>query len=69
MIDDYLRAKNIPTAGFASGPDKDTIQLSHYLGDNFLFGNAAKKINQNITKFILKEIQKNTNLKIKLLEY
>ena len=59
MIDDYPRAKNIPTAGFASGPclHKDTIQLSHYLGDNFLFGNAARKINQNITKFILK-IQK-----------
>lgn len=68
MIDDYPRAKNIPTAGFASGPclHKDTIQLSHYLGDNFLFGNAAKKINQNITKFILKEIQKNTNLKNKI---
>ena len=68
MIDDYPRAKNIPTAGFASGPclHKDTIQLSHYLGDNFLFGNAAKKINQNITRFILNELQKNTNLKNKI---
>jgi len=67
MVDGYARNKDIPLAGFASGPClfKDTMQLSAFLKNNFSLGKAATLINENLPNFILKKLKEEYKSKLK----
>lgn len=67
MRDGYSRNTNIPTSGFSAGPCllKDTMQLSSFYNHKLPLGHSAMKINQNMPKFIFKELEKKYNLKNK----
>lgn len=60
----YPRAKDLPTAGFAAGPCllKDTMQLAAHYGNNFYLGQAAMLVNEGLPGYIVRSIQKTTNL-------
>ena len=65
MIDGYERNTAIPRAGFTAGPCllKDTMQLASFTKKKFDLGYAAMNINQNLPIFLIKELEKKTNLK------
>ena len=67
MIYGYARNSNLPLAGFAAGPCllKDTMQLSHFVQNKFLLGDASLKINEGLPNYIIKDLEKKYNLKKK----
>ena len=67
MTDNYPRTKNMPKAGFAAGPClyKDTVQLNTFFNNNFILGNSAVKINEEIPQYIVKKLSFKFNLKNK----
>ena len=69
MRDGYERNANLPTAGFTAGPCllKDTMQLSSFYKNKFSLGHTAMKINENIPKFLVSDLQKKYNLKSKVI--
>lgn len=69
MKDGYYRNSHIPGAGFTAGPCllKDTMQLSSFFNKKFSLGHTAMDINQNLPKFIIKNLKKKINLKNKTL--
>lgn len=66
MMLGYDRNKNLYKAGFAAGPClvKDTMQINSLMNDNFSLGKSALKINQNLPKFIINDLEKKYNLKV-----
>jgi len=67
MRDGYSRNTNIPKSGFSAGPCllKDTMQLSSFYNHKLPLGHSAMKINHNMPKFIVNELEKKYNLKTK----
>jgi len=67
MKDGYKRNAHIPTSGFAAGPCllKDTMQLSSFYNHKFSLGHTAMSINENLPKFLIKQLSKKYNLKKK----
>lgn len=67
MMSGYERNNNLYKAGFAAGPClvKDTMQLNGLFKKQFNLGKSALKINQNFPNFLLKNLEKTTNLKNK----
>ena len=63
----YDRNSNLPLAGFAAGPCllKDTMQLSHFVDNKFVLGNASLKINEGLPNYIIGDLEKKYNLKKK----
>jgi len=64
MIDGYMRASSLPSAGFAAGPCllKDTMQLAAFCGNNLLLGNAAMTVNEGLPAFIVEDLKKRYDL-------
>ncbi|HEV2414859.1 MAG TPA: nucleotide sugar dehydrogenase [Candidatus Dormibacteraeota bacterium] len=52
---DYPRAADLPSPGFAAGPCllKDTMQLSAYTPDHFPMGQAAMQVNEGLPGYIV----------------
>lgn len=67
MMYGYDRNSNLPLAGFAAGPCllKDTMQLSHFVDNKFVLGNASLKINEGLPNYIIGDLEKKYNLKKK----
>jgi UDP-N-acetyl-D-mannosaminuronic acid dehydrogenase len=53
--EDYPRAADLPTPGFAAGPCllKDTMQLSAFTPDHFPMGQAAMQVNEGLPGYIV----------------
>jgi UDP-N-acetyl-D-mannosaminuronic acid dehydrogenase len=64
MVADYPRGANIATSGLVGGPCliKDTRQLSHFFGNNFMFANTALAINNSLPKVLIEEISRDHRL-------
>ncbi len=60
----YPRAKDMPKAGFASGPClfKDTVQLSAFNNYGFPLGNSAVLINEGLPFYIIKKLKEKHDL-------
>ena len=58
MREEYGRAADLPTAGFAAGPClvKDTMQLAALYSNNFVLGHAAMMINEGLPGFIVDDL-------------
>jgi UDP-N-acetyl-D-mannosaminuronic acid dehydrogenase len=67
MVQDYDRAKDFPTSGFAAGPCllKDTMQLSSFSRQIFTFGHSAMLVNESLPEFIVDEFKRKINIKNK----
>ena len=67
MKDGYKRNAHIPMSGFTAGPCllKDTMQLSSFYDRKFSLGHTAMKVNEGMPEFIIKNLEKNYNLKKK----
>jgi len=55
---DYPRAADLPSPGFAAGPCllKDTMQLSAFDGHNFVLGHAAMLVNEGLPEFLVRSL-------------
>jgi UDP-N-acetyl-D-mannosaminuronic acid dehydrogenase len=55
---DYPRAADLPSPGFAAGPCllKDTMQLSAFTPDHFPMGQAAMQINEGLPGYIVETL-------------
>jgi len=53
--EDYPRASDLPSPGFAAGPCllKDTMQLSAFTPDHFPMGQAAMQVNEGLPGYIV----------------
>ena len=67
MVEGYDRAKGLPSAGFAAGPCllKDTMQLSAFYNNNFLFGHTAMMVNEGLPNYLVSKISQRHGLKEK----
>ena len=59
IIDDYPRAEDMPSAGFAAGPCllKDTTQLSAFSGNRFTLGSAAITVNEGLPLYLIERLE------------
>jgi UDP-N-acetyl-D-mannosaminuronic acid dehydrogenase len=57
---DYPRARDLPTPGFAAGPCllKDTMQLAAFSADNFPLGHSAMQINEGLPSYVVAAMQR-----------
>ncbi len=64
LTHNYPRAKDMPKAGFASGPClfKDTVQLSAFNSHGFPLGNAAILVNEGLPFYIIKKLKEKHDL-------
>jgi UDP-N-acetyl-D-mannosaminuronic acid dehydrogenase len=64
MVEEYGRAANLPSAGFAAGPCllKDTMQLASFYGNNFNLGHSAMMVNEGLPSFIVEDLRKRYDL-------
>ncbi len=64
MTQNYKRAVDFPTAGFAAGPClfKDTMQLAAYYRQNFTLGHAAMLINETLPNFLIEQAKREFKL-------
>jgi UDP-N-acetyl-D-mannosaminuronic acid dehydrogenase len=64
LIDEYGRAANLPTAGFAAGPCllKDTMQLAAFNNNNFLLGHAAMMVNEGLPNFVVDQLEQKIDI-------
>jgi UDP-N-acetyl-D-mannosaminuronic acid dehydrogenase len=60
----YPRAKDLPKAGFASGPClvKDTMQLAAFFNNQFSLGHAAMLVNEGMAYYVVDRIARKHNL-------
>jgi len=67
MKDGYKRNAHIPMSGFTAGPCllKDTMQLSSFYDRKFSLGHTAMTVNEGMPEFIIKNLEKNYNLRKK----
>src|SRR5262245_57376830 len=58
--EDYPRARDLPTPGFAAGPClfKDTMQLAAFTSDHFPMGQAAMQVNEGLPAYIVSALQR-----------
>jgi UDP-N-acetyl-D-mannosaminuronic acid dehydrogenase len=56
---DYPRAADLPSAGFAAGPClfKDTMQLAAFSDNNFSLGHSAMLVNEGMPLFIVSQLE------------
>ena len=54
VIEDYPRAADLPSSGFAAGPCllKDTMQLAAFNNNNFALGQASMQINEGLPLYL-----------------
>jgi UDP-N-acetyl-D-mannosaminuronic acid dehydrogenase len=58
--EDYPRAADLPSPGFAAGPClfKDTMQLAAFTSDHFPLGQAAMQINEGMPAYIVSALER-----------
>jgi UDP-N-acetyl-D-mannosaminuronic acid dehydrogenase len=58
LAQDYPRAADMPSAGFAAGPCllKDTMQLAAFNDNNFALGHAAMLVNEGLPLYIVSRL-------------
>ena len=61
---DYPRAADLPSAGFAAGPClfKDTMQLAAFSDNNFHLGHSAMLVNEGMPSFIVSQLESKYDL-------
>jgi UDP-N-acetyl-D-mannosaminuronic acid dehydrogenase len=61
---DYPRAADVPSAGFAAGPClfKDTMQLASFSDNNFHLGHSAMLVNEGMPSFIVSQLESKHDL-------
>jgi UDP-N-acetyl-D-mannosaminuronic acid dehydrogenase len=61
---DYPRAADVPSAGFAAGPClfKDTMQLAAFSDNNFHLGHSAMLVNEGMPSFIVSQLESKNDL-------
>jgi UDP-N-acetyl-D-mannosaminuronic acid dehydrogenase len=61
---DYPRAADVPSAGFAAGPClfKDTMQLAAFSENNFHLGHSAMLVNEGMPLFIVSQLESKYDL-------
>lgn len=61
---DYPRASDVPSAGFAAGPClfKDTMQLAAFSDNNFHLGHSAMLVNEGMPQFIVSQLESKHDL-------
>jgi UDP-N-acetyl-D-mannosaminuronic acid dehydrogenase len=61
---DYPRAADLPSAGFAAGPClfKDTMQLAAFSDNNFSLGHSAMLVNEGMPLFIVSQLESKYDL-------
>lgn len=64
MKEDYERARDIPSPGFAAGPClfKDTMQLAAFSSNQFSLGHSAMLINEGLVMYMVDELSKHHKL-------
>jgi UDP-N-acetyl-D-mannosaminuronic acid dehydrogenase len=64
---DYPRAADVPSAGFAAGPClfKDTMQLAAFSDNNFHLGHSAMLVNEGMPHFIVSQLESKYDLSSK----
>ena len=58
--EDYPRAADLPTPGFAAGPCllKDTMQLAAFTADHFPLGQSAMQINEGMPAYLVEALER-----------
>jgi len=58
--EDYPRAADLPSPGFAAGPClfKDTMQLAAFTSDHFPMGHSAMLINEGLPAYIVSSLER-----------
>jgi UDP-N-acetyl-D-mannosaminuronic acid dehydrogenase len=61
---DYPRAADVPSAGFAAGPClfKDTMQLAAFSDNNFHLGHSAMLVNEGMPSFVVSQLESKHDL-------
>jgi UDP-N-acetyl-D-mannosaminuronic acid dehydrogenase len=61
---DYPRATDLPSAGFAAGPClfKDTMQLAAFSDNTFHLGHSAMLVNEGMPSFIVSQLESKNDL-------
>ncbi len=64
VSEDYPRAADLPSAGFAAGPCllKDTLQLAAFNNNEFILGQAAINVNEGLPYFIVSKLARKHKL-------
>jgi UDP-N-acetyl-D-mannosaminuronic acid dehydrogenase len=64
LAQDYPRAADMPSAGFAAGPClfKDTMQLAAFNDNNFALGHAAMLVNEGLPLYVVSQLAEKHNL-------
>ncbi len=64
MKKNYPRAKDLPGAGFASGPClvKDTMQLAAFFNNQFTLGHAAMLVNEGMAYYVVDRLARQLDL-------
>ena len=65
LAQDYPRAVDLPSAGFAAGPClfKDTMQLAAFNNNNFTLGLASMTINEGLPLYLVARLEARFDLK------
>ncbi|MFL6135115.1 MAG: nucleotide sugar dehydrogenase [Nocardioidaceae bacterium] len=64
LAQDYPRAADMPSAGFAAGPCqfKDTMQLAAFNDNNFALGHAAMLVNEGLPLYVVSQLAEQHDL-------
>jgi UDP-N-acetyl-D-mannosaminuronic acid dehydrogenase len=64
LAQDYPRAADMPSAGFAAGPClfKDTMQLAAFNDNNFALGHAAMLVNEGLPLYVVSQLAERHDL-------
>jgi UDP-N-acetyl-D-mannosaminuronic acid dehydrogenase len=64
LAQDYPRAADMPSAGFAAGPClfKDTMQLAAFNDNNFALGHAAMLVNEGLPLYVVSRLAEQHDL-------
>ena len=64
LAEEYPRAADMPSAGFAAGPClfKDTMQLAAFNNNNFPLGHAAMAINEGLPLYVVHRLEERFDL-------
>jgi UDP-N-acetyl-D-mannosaminuronic acid dehydrogenase len=64
LSQDYPRAADMPSAGFAAGPClfKDTMQLAAFNDNNFALGHAAMLVNEGLPLYVVSQLAERHDL-------
>jgi len=59
LTQDYPRAADMPSAGFAAGPCllKDTMQLAAFNDNNFQLGHSAMLVNEGLPLYLVRRLE------------